>query len=105
MQSATKTPAQWAKAKGHVLSSFYGATAALHGWTDHEHHAGEPMQLTAEQYDGAIAAVKTGFVPHGPALSMYAPETSKQALREAVEKATESSEAEQPAVPAEEHAQ
>jgi hypothetical protein len=73
--SDTKTPEQWASAKGKELSSFYAGARALHGWNEHEHHTGAPIQLTEEQFDGAVAAVadkRDGFTPHWPALSPFA---------------------------------
>jgi len=54
------------------------AAAALHGWAEHAHHTGKPMQLTAEQYYAALVAASTTparngeYVPHFPALSPHA---------------------------------
>lgn len=44
--------------------------AVLHGWTEHEHHAGAPMALSRDDYDLAILAVEDA-IPHEPALSPF----------------------------------
>jgi|WetSurMetagenome_2_1015567.scaffolds.fasta_scaffold18131_3 hypothetical protein len=71
-----KTPSQWAKAKGHVWQ--LAVTTTVHGWHVHAHDAGAEIELTEEQYDGAVAAAccETGEPRiYEPALSPYAPPT------------------------------
>lgn len=34
----------------------HAAAAALHGWAEHEHHAGEALKLSAEDYKKALLA-------------------------------------------------
>ena len=51
----------------------HGAAAALHGWRQHAHHAGAPMELSEPDYDAALeAAQKAECIPHKPALSEHA---------------------------------
>jgi hypothetical protein len=107
-----RTPAEWAKLafpmqrKGgtdaaprfvsHPNFWQHKAAAALHGWADHEHHAGAPIQLTGDDYYAALVAasepkpqkvvekaIRDGkevdveralpaqYVPHFPALSPH----------------------------------
>lgn len=35
---------------------FHAAAEALHGWREHEHHEGEPIRLTREEYEAALKA-------------------------------------------------
>lgn len=89
-KSPPPTPDHWARiafpvTKRGNLSALphpnywqHKAAAALHGWAAHEHHAGAPMQLTAEAYYEALVAAskpnKSGeYIPHFPALSPHAP--------------------------------
>lgn len=37
----------------------HAAAAGLHGWTEHAHHAGEPIQITADAYKAALLAATT----------------------------------------------
>ena len=83
----TKTPREWAAVKGQIvkpkkpgqveyLDWRFAAAETVHGWRQHAHHAGSPMQLTESAYDGAIGAVSAPSgnpVPFAPALSQYAP--------------------------------
>lgn len=36
----------------------HAAAAQLHGWHAHAHHAGEPIRLTKQDYEGALKAVE-----------------------------------------------
>ena len=52
------------------------AAAVLHGWTKHAHHAGEPMQLSRQDYESALKAAgvtnaKGEYMPHPAALSPH----------------------------------
>jgi len=49
------------------------AAASLHGWREHVHHAGAPIELTQTDYVAALEAAVTGGgdKPHLPALSLY----------------------------------
>jgi hypothetical protein len=54
----------------------HAAAAALHGWAEHAHHTGKPMELSAEGYEAALKAVegpgKSGdYEPHPAALSPH----------------------------------
>ncbi len=83
----TKTPREWGAAKGHIHAARtkwqspevdwrYAAAETLHGWREHEHHAGAPIQLAEEDYDGAIEAVSAPVgnpTPYLPAESQYSP--------------------------------
>lgn len=56
----------------------HAAAAALHGWDAHAHHAGEPLQLSAEDYYRALVAASApdgagNYRPHAGALSRHAP--------------------------------
>lgn len=52
----------------------HAGASALHGWAEHAHHEGEPMQLSAEDYAAALeAAEQSNPKPHGPALSRHCP--------------------------------
>jgi hypothetical protein len=92
LELVKKSPEDWARAaypmqrKGgtdshprmvsHPNFWQHKAAAALHGWADHAHHAGAPIQLTAEQYFGALVAVTEpapdgNYLAHLPALSPH----------------------------------
>jgi hypothetical protein len=82
----TKSPREWAAVKGHIVKPKkpgqaehfgwqFAAAETVHGWREHAHHTGAPMQLTEQDYDAAIAAVcnpKGNPIAHTPALSQYA---------------------------------
>jgi len=45
----------------------------MHGWREHAHHEGAPIQLTEHDYDAAIrAASSTPPKPHHAARSKHA---------------------------------
>ena len=55
----------------------HAAAAALHGWAEHAHHEGKPMELEPEDYAAALKAAEAPnaegeYVPHAPALSKHA---------------------------------
>lgn len=70
----TATPAEHAKALGGVKTvqraarvngepasfelfhQFHAAAEALHGWREHAHHTGKPIELTREDYEAALKA-------------------------------------------------
>jgi len=63
----------------------HAAARALHGWAEHAHHTGAPMELSAEDYAAALEAAcnpgKSGsYEPHPAALSPHAA-ISKRAKR------------------------
>ncbi len=70
-----------------VPSAEHKAAAALHGWNDHQHHAGEPMSLTDEDYLEAIEAAKrppqgtNKLRPHQPACSEHCPHAFMKATK------------------------
>lgn len=93
-----RAPAEWARETGNVVEiplemsvggkgglvhrfpgMYHAAAAALHGWREHEHHEGAPMQLSRADYLAAVDAAKAppkgerSYRPHGPALSPHAP--------------------------------
>ena len=86
-KAATRSVLDWAKALGHYrhpgphqegsgYDAAHAAADALHGWSSHAHHAGEPMQLTEDDYRDALAAAmpKEGNPKaHRPALSKHCP--------------------------------
>lgn len=54
----------------------HNAAAQLHGWPQHEHHAGAPIRLTREDYELALAAAEAPdpageYEPHEAALSEH----------------------------------
>lgn len=66
------TPAEHARRTGNVkplaglaingdrrreqFSWQHAAAAQLHGWAEHEHHEGKPIELTAAEYEAALKA-------------------------------------------------
>lgn len=55
-------------------SMAYEVAAVLHGWREHEHHEGGPIQLTREEFEAALAAALPAQgdpEPHPPALSEH----------------------------------
>lgn len=48
----------------------HACAAAAHGWQEHAHHEGAPMQLTAADYKAALEAAGNGQV-HEPAVSRH----------------------------------
>lgn len=87
---STRTPEEWSRLtfppndKGRQPYSVWkhAAAAALHGWSQHAHHEGAPMQLSAADYAAAIATVTSGGKPHAAALSKhkYVRKPKEQAL-------------------------
>lgn len=89
------TPMGWARKKGQTrtLKKANGervalptpqhmATAQLHGWNDHRHHAGADFAMTEEDYEAALKTAarqvkctdgRSRYVPHEAACSEYAP--------------------------------
>ena len=89
------TPMGWARKKGQTRTLKKGngervvlptpqhmATAQLHGWNDHRHHAGAEFAMTEEDYEAALKAAarqmmctdgRSRYVPHEAACSEYAP--------------------------------
>lgn len=71
-----------------VPSALHAAAAALHGWLDHRHHAGEPMRLTDDEYKAALKAAtrpprgKNKLEPHRPALSEHCPHAFMKKIKE-----------------------
>jgi hypothetical protein len=60
----------------------HNAASALHGWREHEHHAGKPIQLTGKAYRNALRAAAepdaTGnYAPCQAALSPHCPHQRK----------------------------
>lgn len=78
-----KTPDEWSHALGYRVkrrekwqqegpSSEHRGAEVLHGWLEHAHHAGAPMQLTKADYLAALKAIgSVPLKPHGPAVSRY----------------------------------
>lgn len=68
--SITKTPREWARE--WMISPVQLACAdVLHGWSQHEHHEGTPMQLTEDTFLDAISAVDSD--PSVPAADATSP--------------------------------
>lgn len=63
--TVTRTPAEWAEAnfpssdrgRMHPDRWKHAAASQLHGWAAYEARTGKQVQLTAEQYQSAVAAV------------------------------------------------
>ena len=62
--TVTRTPAEWAEAtfpvseRGRMHPDLWkhASAAQLHGWAAYEARTGKPVQLTAAEYEGAVAA-------------------------------------------------
>lgn len=88
-----RSPHEHAEAFGHVISGSgprfgsepngpdyswqHRAAAQLHGWLEHEHHEGKPVELSEHDYQAALfAASRTNesgdYTPHKPAMSKHA---------------------------------
>lgn len=71
-KDGTKEPAPaMSSLKGSMLHEI---AAVLHGWREHEHHAGAPLLMTLEDYLAALKATmpeKGNPVAHKPALSPH----------------------------------
>jgi hypothetical protein len=55
----------------------HAAASALHGWAEHAHHEGKPMEIASADYDAALKAIEAPgpsgeYEPHKPALSKHA---------------------------------
>jgi hypothetical protein len=62
----------------------HAAASALHGWKEHEHDTGEPMQLTEGEYQSALecAAHRDPYTgKYEPSSSALAPIKAKRAER------------------------
>lgn len=65
----------------------HAAASALHGWHEHEHHEGSPLELSAEDYAAALEAaahrdLETGrYVPHPAALCKHMADRRAAALK------------------------
>jgi len=86
-EAKTATPEQWMIAKGHYSQGprigklprerfatwEHNVALTMHGWREHAHHEGAPIQLTEHDYDAAIrAASSTPPKPHHAARSKHA---------------------------------
>jgi hypothetical protein len=88
-----RSPHSHAEALGHLLAGNgprfsnepngadydwqHRAAAQLHGWIEHEHHEGKPLELSESDYCAALKAAsntnKSGdYEPHVKALSRHA---------------------------------
>jgi hypothetical protein len=89
-----KTPHQWAmvhcfkrgpRPRREKRPAWQHACAdVVHGWSQHEHDANGPLELTEEAYLGAIAAIESQageLKPHEPALSPHCKLHKKPARR------------------------
>jgi hypothetical protein len=66
-----------------TLSWQHRTAETLHGWRDHEYHAGAPIRITRQAYLAALDAItapdKLGiYTPHAAALSPHAPIAKQQ---------------------------
>lgn len=68
--SERRSPREHARVYG-VPPDIHAAASALHGWAQHEHHAGEPIMLTASAYLDAVGAAADGAPPAMAALSPH----------------------------------
>lgn len=71
-QGATNEPARgMSSLKGSMM---HECAAVLHGWREHEHHAGTPLLMSEEDYLAALKATMPEVgnpVPHKPACSPH----------------------------------
>jgi len=66
-----RPPEEW-RALLAPRASHHAAARMLHGWTEHEHHQGAPMQLSESAYREAIAfAVRVPAIPSPNAVSPH----------------------------------
>ena len=63
-QSATA----WRRELGTKPTAF-AAAVAMHGWRQHRHHTGKPMQLTQGEYEQAVTSAYELGKCHAPARS------------------------------------
>ena len=81
-ETETRSPDGWAAElcptatlpSGRVLAHAdawkHEVAAVLHGWREHAHHSGAPLQLSRDDYELALLAVDDS-TPHDPALSPF----------------------------------
>ena len=86
------TPEEWAKRLGKVgrdpglsvnkrarpapFSWDHAAADQVHGWSEHTQHSADPLKISRDAYQGALAAAakpdQSGeYRPHEPAISPY----------------------------------
>lgn len=82
------------KAKLPAKQKFlHAAASALHGWHEHEHHEGSPLELSADDYAAALEAaahrdLETGrYVPHPAALCRHMADRKAAAAKAREDKA------------------
>lgn len=65
------SPDFWRELLG-TRASHYGCARIVHGWTEHEHHEGAPLQITQAAYLEAIEAGQSASLePSRNALSPH----------------------------------
>lgn len=66
-----RTPDEWRVVLG-TRASHFGCARILHGWTEHEHHEGQPLRLSETAYHDAITAGQSpSLTPTPNALSPH----------------------------------
>lgn len=60
-----RSPEEWRVLLG-VRASRHACARQLHGWHEHEHHAGAPMQITEKAYREALDAAQTADCKPSP---------------------------------------
>lgn len=67
----TRTPEEWRIALS-VRASRHACARQLHGWREHEHHEGAPIQLTEGAYLESLDAAQTAdCIPSPNAVSPH----------------------------------
>lgn len=73
-ESAKRNPDAHRAATG-TSGYLHSAAAVLHGWSEHQHHAGGPIEITEDAYRAAIKAVDVS--PCKPAEAALSPHKGK----------------------------
>lgn len=75
-------------AKRTIPDAAHEAASSLHGWAEHAHHVGKPLELTRRDYEAALEAAakprkgERRLRPHQPALSPHCPHRFGEANEE-----------------------
>jgi hypothetical protein len=78
-RSALKSPEEWRAERITEQRDAWkhACAAAAHGWQEHAYHEGKPLQLTAADYDAALAAAADGKL-HERAASKHLARVAKE---------------------------
>lgn len=73
---ALRTPAEWAR-ELRIPRWHFAAAELLHGWREHAHHEGKPINLSKAAFEEALAAAVSPNRERKPSRNAVSPHRGK----------------------------